>query len=323
VLVTGSEGFIGSHVVERLLVSGADVRAFCWYDPDSRQGWLDDLSPEQRALIEFRPGDIRDARDVEDAVQGCDVVLHLAALISIPHSYRVPEAFVATNISGTLNVLEACRRHGVERLVHTSTSEVYGTPDTVPITERHELRAQSPYSASKIAADKLCESYARSFDLPVTVLRPFNTYGPRQSARAVIPTIIGQLLAGITPISLGSLEPQRDFTFVADTAEAFVMAGDADLEPGTVIHLGTGTTVSVRDLVAVVGQVLGIEPVIAADDERVRPEKSEVDILLSDPAVAASALGWKATVPLEEGLAKTADWMRDRVDPERAGRYHW
>jgi len=323
VLVTGAEGFIGSHVVEQVVAAGAHVRAFVWYDPNGRRGWLEELDDAVLDAVEVWPGDIRDRGDVDDAVAGCDTVLHLAALISIPHSYRSPEAFVATNVVGTLNVLEGCRRHGVARLVQTSTSEVYGTPDTVPITEAHELRAQSPYSATKIAADKLCESYANSFDLPVTVLRPFNTFGPRQSARAVIPTILGQLLSGRRRLELGSVIPRRDFTFVADTAAAFALAASTDLDPGTVIQLGTGTAVSVADLVDMTAAILGLAVEVVKDDCRVRPDRSEVQVLLSDPSRAAALIGWRPTVGLEEGLRRTISWLEPRVDRARAGDFHW
>ncbi len=322
VLVTGAEGFIGSHVVEALVAEGASVRAFTWYDPTGRRGWLDTVPAGVQDAVDHWPGDIRDRGDVDRAVAGCDVVLHLAALISIPHSYRAPDAFVATNVTGTLNVLDACRAHDVRRLVNTSTSEVYGTPETVPIVETHELRAQSPYAATKIAADKLCESYALSFGTPVTVLRPFNTFGPRQSRRAVIPTILGQLLAGHTELRLGSLAPQRDFTFVTDTADAFVLAADTDVAPGTVIQLGTGTAVSVGDVVTAAAALTGTTPTVVTDDERVRPDTSEVQVLLSDPARAAAELGWKPTVTFADGLRRTAEWLREHPDP-RAGEYGW
>jgi NAD dependent epimerase/dehydratase len=323
VLVTGAEGFIGSHVVEALVADGADVRAFTWYDPNGRRGWLDTCASAVVDAVEMWPGDVRDRTDVTNAVRGCDVVLHLAALISIPHSYRAPEAFVATNVTGTLNLLEACRDLGVRRLVQTSTSEVYGTPDTVPITEDHPLKGQSPYSATKIAADKLCEAYACSFGLPVTVLRPFNTFGPRQSTRAVIPTILGQLLTGRTELRLGSLAPQRDFTFVTDTARAFVLASEADLEPGAVVQLGTGVAVSVGDVVDAAGRLLGVTPTVVTDDTRVRPDASEVQVLLSDPSRAAAALGWKPEVDFADGLAATAAWLREHGDPTRAETYGW
>jgi UDP-glucose 4-epimerase len=230
---------------------------------------------------------------------------------------------VATNVTGTLNVLEGCRRHGVERLVQTSTSEVYGTPETVPITEGHPLRAQSPYAATKIAADKLCESYARSFELPVTVLRPFNTFGPRQSARAVIPTILGQLLAGRSVLELGSLAPRRDFTFVDDTAAGFVAAARAPLAPGTVVQLGTGVAVSIGDLVDLAAKVVDREVTVHVAEDRVRPPESEVQVLLSDPSRARQDLRWTPQCSLEDGLVQTAAWLEHHLDPRRVGDYHW
>jgi NAD dependent epimerase/dehydratase len=321
VLVTGADGFIGSHLVERLLDEGARVRAFCVYNSNGALGWLDELEAAQRSRLDVRLGDIRDARVVRDAAYGVEVVFHLAALIAIPYSYQAPASFVDTNVVGTLNVLEAARDAGVATMVNTSTSEVYGTPETVPITEGHPLQGQSPYSASKIGADKLCEAYACSFATPVVTLRPFNTFGPRQSARAVIPTILGQLLAGARRVRLGSLEPIRDFTYVADTVDGFVRMACAGLAPGTTVHLGTGTAVSIAQLFAACRRVTGslAEPVV--DEQRVRPSGSEVEVLLSDPALAGRLLGWKAEVGLEEGLARTAAWLRGRVDAVRAAEY--
>lgn len=321
VLVTGADGFIGSHVVERLVADGAEVRAFCAYNSNGSYGWLDEL-PDVRGAVDLRLGDVRDAGSVEAAVDGCEVVLHLAALIAIPYSYEAPRSYVDTNVTGTLNVLEAVKRTSAARLVHTSTSEVYGTPDTVPITEDHPLRGQSPYSASKIAADKLCEAWACSFGTPVVVLRPFNTFGPRQSARAVITTVLSQLLAGRTEIRLGSTAPRRDFTFVTDTVDGFVRAATAALEPGTVVQLGTGTTVSIGELVERAGKALEVDVTVVEDEQRVRPERSEVMVLLSDPRRARELLGWRPTVSLDEGLARTAAWLAARsgaIDPDR---YH-
>lgn len=321
-LVTGADGFIGSHLVERLLADGADVRAFCVYNSNGSLGWLDGLDRERRAALDVHLGDIRDARLVRAAVEGVDVVFHLAALIAIPYSYAAPASFVETNVTGTVNVLEAVRDAGTARLVQTSTSEVYGTPRTVPITEDHPLQGQSPYSASKIAADKMCEAYARSFGTPVVTLRPFNTYGPRQSARAVIPTILGQLLAGATTVRLGSLDPQRDFTFVDDTVDGFVRTALAELEPGEVVQLGTGQAVSIGELFTRCCEVAGVQAQPVGDAQRVRPPGSEVEILLSDPTRAAQRLDWKPAVGLREGLARTADWLRGRVDADAAARYH-
>ncbi|WP_374968526.1 SDR family NAD(P)-dependent oxidoreductase [Terrabacter sp. BE26] len=326
VLVTGSDGFIGSHVVERLVTEGAQVRAFCLYNSNGSTGWLDESETFRTAVrdgqAEVVLGDIRDPEHVSASTEGVDVVLHLAALIAIPFSYVAPRSYVETNVIGTLNVLEAVRRHGTPRMVNTSTSEVYGTPEEVPITEAHPLRGQSPYSATKISADKMCESYALSFETPVTTLRPFNTFGPRQSTRAVIPTVLSQLLAGASQLKLGDVSPKRDFTFVTDTADGFVRAALTDVAPGTTIQLGTGRTVSVGDVVELCRKVTGSDAEIVTESARIRPEGSEVQILLSDPSRANEVLGWAPTVSLEDGLAATAEWLRPRVDPETAGRYH-
>ncbi len=326
VLVTGSDGFIGSHVVETLLDLGARVRAFALYNSHGSLGWLDSSQVFADALesgqAEFVLGDIRDAEHVVTSVEGVDVVLHLAALIAIPYSYVAPRSYVETNVTGTLNVLEAVRRHETPRLVHTSTSEVYGTPRTVPITEDHALRGQSPYSATKIAADKLAESYALSFGTPVTILRPFNTFGPRQSARAVIPTVLAQLLAGAQELRLGSVTPKRDFTFVTDTALGFARAAVSDVEPGSVVQLGTGRTESIGDIVDMARRITGSDAKVVVEDERVRPAGSEVEILLSDPSLARDLIGWTPQVDLETGLQLTAQWIEQNVDLATAHRYH-
>ena len=322
VLVTGADGFIGSHLTERLLDEAATVRAFCLYNSDGSLGWLDDLDWDRRESVDIRLGDIRDARSVHEAVRGVDVVFHLAALIAIPYSYTAPASFVDTNVTGTLNVLEAVRDADGTRMVHTSTSEVYGTPRTIPITESHPLRAQSPYSATKIAADKLAESYALSYDLPVVTLRPFNTYGPRQSARAVIPTILTQLLGGASVVHLGALDPRRDFTFVSDTVDGFVRMGTTDLAPGTTLHLGTGSTVSIGELFEMCRAATGSAAEVMTQPERIRPVESEVKVLVSDPSLARRELGWEPTVSLEDGIATVAEWLDGRVDPRRAALYH-
>jgi UDP-glucose 4-epimerase len=321
VLVTGACGFIGSHLVERLVTLGARVRAFHLYSARGHRGWLDDLPSEVTADLEAVAGDVRDRGQVAQACEGMDVVLHLAAQISIPFSYVAPETFLDTNVRGTLNVLEATREGRCGRLVHTSTSEVYGTPDEVPIREDHALKGQSPYSATKIAADKLCEAYARSYETPVMVLRPFNTYGPRQSARAVLPTILSQLLAGARVVRLGSLEPRRDLTFVGDTVEGFAAAAGGAWEPGETIHLGTGRACSVGELFQACCEAVGVEAEIEVDPARVRPSASEVQVLLSDPARAAERLGWEARVSLVDGLARTAAWIREHPGEFRAGEY--
>lgn len=318
-LVTGADGFIGSHLTEALVREGARVRAFCFYNSNGSRGWLDGLDPAIEREIEFRLGDVRDARFVESACADIDVVFHLAALIAIPYSYHAPESFVDTNVRGTLNVLEAVRRSGCRRLVQTSTSEVYGTPATLPIRETHPLQGQSPYSASKIAADKLCEAYHCSFETPVVTLRPFNTYGPRQSARAVIPTILEQLLRGNARVELGNLTPKRDLTFVEDTVRGFLQAGFVPGLEGKLIQLGTGRSESVADVFAAACAALGVQAQVVQKQERHRPDKSEVMVLLSDPALAGELLDWRADVSLEQGLRRTAEWMRGELGRYRAG----
>lgn len=321
VLVTGADGFIGSHLAERLVELGASVRAFCLYNSLGSAGWLDYAPPAVRDAVDVRLGDIRDARFTAEACAGVDTVFHLAALIAIPYSYAAPESFVDTNVKGTLNMLEAARKAGCRRFVHTSTSEVYGTPASLPVRETHPLQGQSPYSASKIAADKLCEAYCCSFNLPAVTVRPFNTYGPRQSARAVLPTILSQLLAGQTTVMLGRLDPRRDLTFVRDTVRAFTLAGAAVGVEGQVIHLGTGRVVSVGELFDIACRVLGVDAVAECDTERLRPEASEVMVLQADPSKAKTMLGWEAEVSLEEGLRQTADWLVRYHHLYRPGRY--
>jgi NAD dependent epimerase/dehydratase len=320
VLVTGAGGFIGGHVVERLVNDGARVRALCRYNSRNERGTLDWLAPEVTADVEVVLGELRDVESVSDAVAGTDVVIHLGAQIAIPYSYVNPRDFIEVNVLGTLNVAEAARRHGVARVVHTSTSEVYGSAQTVPMTETHPLEPQSPYAASKLAADKLIDSYHRSFDLPACVVRPFNTYGPRQSARAIIPTIISQALAGST-LRLGSLTPRRDLTFAADTAAGFVAAATAEDAVGRTIQLGANHDVSVGDLVRLVGEVLGRELTVETDPRRVRPEASEVVRLISGPFLAEEVLGWRAEVPLHDGLAQTIAWMERNAERYRASDY--
>ena len=322
VLVTGADGFIGSHLVERLVAEGAEVRALCLYTSNGTHGWLDESAPDVRDALDLRLGDVRDAGLVRDLVEGCDLVLHLASLIAIPYSYLAPASFVETNIGGVLNVLEAVRASGAT-MINTSTSEVYGTPESVPISETHPLRAQSPYAASKIAADKLCESYAASFDVDVATLRPFNTYGPRQSMRAVIPTVLTQLLAGAEEVRLGNLSPRRDFTFVSDTVDGFVRAATIGMQLGESVQLGTGRTVSIGEIVDLCRTVTGREDAeILVEDDRVRPDASEVEVLLSDPSVARERFGWTPGVELEDGLRATAAWIADRrPDVDAAARY--
>lgn len=322
VLVTGADGFIGSHLTERLVELGADVRAFCFYNSNGSWGWLDESAAAVKSSIDVRLGDIRDARFVEQACRGVDTVLHLAALIAIPYSYQAPESFVDTNIRGTLNVLEAVRRAGCRRLVQTSTSEVYGTPEQLPIRETHPLKGQSPYSASKIGADKLCESYFCSFETPVVTLRPFNTFGPRQSTRAVLPTILTQLIAGKRRIELGNLDPRRDLTFVKDTVEGFVKAASVVGVEGSVVQLGTNRAVSIGELFETCCRALGMEAEVVQSEERFRPAAGEVMVLQSDYARAEQVLGWQPSTSLEEGLVETANWLSDRIDRFDVDRYH-
>jgi NAD dependent epimerase/dehydratase len=320
-LVTGAGGFIGSHLVDALAGRGARVRALVRYNSASARGWLDQLAPSLVPQVEVVAGDIRDAGSVQSAVSGQEFVFHLAALISIPYSYEAPDSYVDTNVRGTLHVLEACRRSGVARLVQTSTSEVYGSPETVPITEAHPLRAQSPYAATKVAGDKLAESYHCAFGLPVVVLRPFNTYGPRQSARAVLPTILSQLLAGRTTIELGALWPRRDLMYVADTVEGFIKAAESPAAVGQTVHLGTGRDVSVGELVELAMTVTGQRAEIVSRAERERPADSEVRQLLSSPAAAKKLLGWAPTVSLEDGVRLTADWVKRNLSSFDVGAY--
>jgi NAD dependent epimerase/dehydratase len=321
VLVTGAGGFIGSHVTELFLREGYDVRALVHYNSRGDFGHLRDASAKMRSRLDVKLGDVADPFLVRDLVADCDVVLHLAALIGIPYSYIAPASYVATNISGTLNVLEACRQAKTRRVVVTSTSEVYGTARYTPIDEQHPLQGQSPYSASKIAADKLAESYFRCFDLPVVNLRPFNTFGPRQSARAVIPTVLTQALNGAAEIELGNLSPKRDLTFVSDTARAFLLAATMKNIEGETIHFGQGSAVSVRELAKLCLKVTGSRAKIVSVEHRVRPEKSEVGLLLCDPTKAKKMLGWSPEVSLEKGLSLTVEYLRRNLENYRSNDY--
>ncbi len=313
VAVTGAEGFIGSHLVEELVAQGYRVRAMVLYNSFGSWGWLERLDEDVMANVEVQLGDVRDAGSVLNLMRDVDVVYHLAALIAIPFSYVAPRTYVETNVGGTLNVLEAARTLGTRRIVQTSTSEVYGTARVVPIPETHPLQAQSPYSASKIGADKLVESYHLSFGLPAVTLRPFNTYGPRQSARAVIPTIISQIAAGNSVIKLGSLDPTRDFTFVKDTARAFVAVGTAEaaLVEGKTLNAGSGHDISIGDLVLRIANIMGEEIEVVADSPRQRPADSEVMRLLADSSAMTRATGWSPSITLDQGLAMTCEWLSD------------
>ncbi|RFU83940.1 SDR family NAD(P)-dependent oxidoreductase [Streptomyces triticagri] len=319
VLVTGAEGFIGSTLVDLLVELGAQVRAFTHYKPYAEKGNLAHLL--HSGDVETVSGDVRDAGRVMDVVEGCDTVFHLAALIGIPYSYDSPGAYVATNVVGTENVAEACRRHAVRRLVHTSTSEVYGTALTAPIAEDHPLQPQSPYSASKIGADMMALSHAHAFELPVTVVRPFNTYGPRQSARAVIPTILAQLHSGAREIRLGSLTPTRDFTYVTDTAAGFLAAAACDRALGEVVNLGSGQEIAIGRLAEELIAASGRDAEVVVDPSRLRPSGSEVHRLLSDNSRALQWTSWRPEVSLGEGLRRTSAWVEENLHLFAADRY--
>lgn len=314
VLVTGADGFIGSHLTEALVRAGHEVRAFVLYNSFNSWGWLDHAAEDVKGRFEVFAGDIRDPHGVRTAMKDCEAVLHLAALIAIPYSYHSPDTYVDTNIKGTLNVVQAARELGVARVVHTSTSEVYGTARFVPITEEHPLQGQSPYSATKIGADQIALSFHAAFGTPVVVLRPFNTYGPRQSARAVIPTIITQLAAGQRAIKLGAVHPTRDFNFVTDTVAGFIAALESEAGVGEVINIGSNFEISIGDTARTIADLMGVDLEIVGDAQRLRPEKSEVERLWADNAKAARLLGWHpAHGGLEgfrRGLAETIAWFR-------------
>lgn len=325
VLVTGAGGFIGSHLVEALLDRGYAVRALARYNGRGNWGHLEQvaagLDAERRGRLEVRLGDVTDPFFVADLVRGCELVFHLAALIAIPYSYEAPASYVSANVTGTVNVLEAARRSGVKRVLITSTSEVYGTALYTPIDEKHPLQGQSPYSASKIGADKLAESYARSFGLAVTTVRPFNTYGPRQSARAVIPTIASQIAAGFAEVRLGSLWPERDLTYVADTAAGFVALAECEAAVGEVVNLGTGKKISVGELAREMIRLSGREIAIREMEERTRPADSEVGLLLADTTKVRRMTGWEPKVPFEQGLGATMDYVARNLHLYRPAEY--
>jgi len=317
VLVTGADGFIGSHLVEALLTQGCEIRAFVYYNSFNSWGWLDTLPPDVIRGLDVFSGDIRDPNGVFEAMKGCDVVFHLAALIAIPFSYHSPDSYVDTNIKGTLNVLQAARRLGTERVVITSTSEVYGTAQYAPIDENHPFQGQSPYSATKIGADRLAESFYRSFETPVVIVRPFNTYGPRQSARAVIPTIITQLLLGQTELRLGSLTPTRDFNYVKDTAQGFIALAEADLAVGKEINIATGKEHSIGDVAKVLISELNPDARIITDDQRLRPEASEVFRLMGDNTLITTLTDWRPSYELDAGLRDTIAWFKNSENLSR------
>jgi NAD dependent epimerase/dehydratase len=322
ILVTGADGFIGSHLTEELIRQGYDVRAFVLYNSFNSWGWLDSSPEEIRKGLDVFAGDVRDPHGVREAMKGCDCVLHLAALIAIPYSYHSPDTYVDTNIRGTLNVVQAARELGVERVVQTSTSEVYGTAKFVPITEEHPLQGQSPYSATKIGADQIAMSFYHAFSTPVTILRPFNTYGPRQSARAIIPTVITQIASGSRKIKLGALHPTRDFNYVSDTVRGFIAAAESDSCVGEAINIGSNYEISIGDTVRLISEVMGVDVEIKTDEVRLRPDKSEVERLWADNAKAKRLLGWEPRYSglegLRRGLEETVKWF---AEPENLKMY--
>jgi len=322
ILVTGAEGFIGSHLTEELVKRGYDVRAFVLYNSFNNWGWLEDLPNDIMEHVEVFAGDVRDPNGVLEAMKGCDAVFHLAALIAIPFSYHSPDTYVDTNIKGTLNVLQAARKLDLDRVLVTSTSEVYGTAQYVPIDENHPYQGQSPYSATKIGADRLAESFYRSFDLPVTIVRPFNTYGPRQSARAVIPTIITQLLAGKEEIELGSLTPTRDFNYVKDTANGFIDIYESPKTIGEEINIATQQEISIGELAEELIRQINPNARIVCDEERLRPEKSEVNRLLGSNEKILRLTDWQPKYSFAQGLAKTIDFLRNNIDRYKTDIYN-
>lgn len=322
ILVTGAEGFIGSHLTEELVKHGYDVRAFILYNSFNNWGWLEDLPQDIMEHVEVFAGDVRDPNGVLEAMKGCDAVFHLAALIAIPFSYHSPDTYVDTNIKGTLNVLQAARKLDLDRVLVTSTSEVYGTAQYVPIDENHPYQGQSPYSATKIGADRLAESFYRSFDLPVTIVRPFNTYGPRQSARAVIPTIITQLLAGKEEIELGSLTPTRDFNYVKDTANGFIEVYRSSKAIGEEINIATQQEISIGELAEELIRQINPNARIVCDEVRLRPEKSEVNRLLGSNEKILRLTDWQPRYTFAEGLAETIDFLRNNIDRYKTDIYN-
>ena len=322
VLVTGADGFIGSHLTEHLMEKGYEVKAFTYYNSFNNWGWLDTFPKEKLNELEIFQGDVRDPNGVKEAMKGCDAVFHLAALIAIPFSYHSPDTYVDTNIKGTLNVLQAARDLKIERVLVTSTSEVYGTAQYVPIDEKHPYQGQSPYSATKIGADRLAESFYRSFNLPVTIVRPFNTFGPRQSARAVIPTIISQLLAGKEEIKLGSLTPTRDFNYVKDTANGFYEIAKSDKTIGEEINIATQREIGIGDLANELIRQINPNAKIVCEEQRTRPEKSEVNRLLGSNEKIKRLTDWKPAYTFEEGLAETVAWIRDNMNAYKTDIYN-
>jgi len=322
ILITGADGFIGSHLTEELVRLGTDVRAFVFYNSFNSWGWLDDSPAEIRKNCEVFAGDIRDPHGVKQAMKGCDIVFHLAALIGIPYSYHSPDAYVDTNVKGTLNVVQAARELDVSKVVHTSTSEVYGTARFVPITEEHPLQGQSPYSASKIGADHIAMSFYNAFDTPVSILRPFNTYGPRQSSRAVIPTVITQIANGMRKIKLGALHPTRDFSYIKDTVRGFMAVAKSEKSVGEVINIGSDFEVSIGETANLIAEIMGVDIEIETDQDRIRPNKSEVERLWADNSKVKALAGWEPMYDgkdgFRRGLSETVKWF---TNPENLKKY--
>jgi NAD dependent epimerase/dehydratase len=321
VFVTGADGFIGSHLAEALVREGARVRALSYYNSFGTRGWLDDLAPEIAGEMQIVAGDVRDAEQMRACCRGVEVVFHLAALIAIPHSYEAPRSYLDTNVGGTLNILEGSRAAEVRRIVHTSTSEVFGSARYVPMDERHPRTAQSPYAATKIAADALVQSFWSTWDTPVTILRPFNTFGPRQSARAVIPTVVSQIAAGRREVELGSLSPLRDFLFVADTVAAFLALGATSGVEGVDFNAGTGIETPIEGLVHRIAELMGVDVELRQSAQRLRPATSEVLRLQADARKLRESTGWIPSVTLEDGLKRTIEWIRAHLDRYRPGEY--
>lgn len=313
VFITGAEGFIGSHLIERLVELDADVTALVQYNSFNSWGWIDTFDKNIKNSIKIVTGDIREYDGMKRVIKSQEVVFHLAALIAIPYSYLSPMAYVRTNVEGTTNILEACREYNIQKIIHTSTSETYGTALYVPIDEKHPMQGQSPYSASKIGADKIAESFHKSFNLPIATIRPFNTYGPRQSARAIIPTVISQILSGKTEIKLGSLTPTRDFNYVKDTAEAFIKIAESEKTIGEVINAGSNFEISIADTVKKIIEIIGKDVKIICDEERVRPEKSEVNRLWADNTKIKELTDWKQQYSLDDGLKETINWIKNNL----------
>ena len=321
VLVTGADGFIGSHLTEALVRRGYDIRAFVLYNSNNSWGWLDQSPPEIKKEMEVFAGDVRDPHGVRTAMYGCDIVFHLAALIAIPYSYHSPDTYIETNVKGTLNVVQAARELGVSKIIHTSTSEVYGTAHFVPISEEHPLQGQSPYAASKIGADQIAMSFYNSFETPVSIIRPFNTYGPRQSTRAVIPTIITQITDGQSKLKLGALHPTRDFNYVEDTVNGFIEISSSDVTVGEVINIGSNYEISIEDTAKLIAEVMNVDIDFEIETDRLRPEKSEVFRLWCDNSKAKKILNWQPKFHgrngLKEGLKKTIEWFTDRENTKQ------